>query len=286
MRFFFTLFASVLWADTATDQRAKALLDTSLHDKNPDTRKAAVQALGLVGPYEPYLTELQSMLEDKDVEVRVALVTSLVDLRNAKSQAALEKALDDDVPEVSFAAAKALWTIRDPKGREALLSVLAGETKTSSGFITKQKRDAMRMLHTPRTMLIFAFKTGVGFAPVPGLGEGISSLEGILSDPSVSGRATSALLLSADKSSTVTEALVDALDDKDTSVRAAAVHALALRNDPKLQEKLVPLFDDKKEAVRVRAAAGYLRLGYVKKTPKPSAQKGPPGAASATKKQP
>lgn len=285
MRFIFVLFAaSVLWADTGTDEHAKALLDTSLHDKNPDTRKAAVQALGLVGPYEPYLTELQSMLDDKDVEVRVALVTSLVDLRNVKSKAALEKALDDEVPEVSFAAAKALWAIRDPKGREALLSVLAGETKTSSGFITKQKRDAIRMLHTPRTMLMFAVKTGVGFAPVPGLGEGISSLEGILSDPSVSGRATSALLLSADKSAIVTEALIDALDDKDASVRAAAVHALALRNDPKLQDKMVPLFDDKKDAVRVRAAAGYLRLGYVKTRPKPSTHKAPSRAASATKR--
>ncbi len=285
MRFYLTLFAaSALWADTATGQRARALLDTSLHDKNPDTRKATVQAIGLVGPYEPYLTQLQSMLDDKDVEVRVALVTSLVDLRNPKSKAALEKALDDEVPEVSFAAAKALWAISDLHGRDALLSILAGETKTSSGFITKQKRDAIRMLHTPRTMLLFAFKTGIGFAPVPGLGTGISSLEGILSDPSVSGRATSALLLSADKSATVTEALIDALDDKDASVRAAAVHALALRNDPKLQEVIVPLFDDKKEAVRVRAAAAYLRLEFVRTAPKPAVKKSIMRAPSAVKK--
>jgi len=285
MRLYLTLFAaSVLWADTATDQRARVLLDTSLHDKNPDIRKASVQAIGLVGPYEPYLTELESMLDDKDVEVRVALVTSLVDLRNPKSKAALKKALDDEVPEVSFAAAKALWTIGDPNGRDALLSVLAGETKTSSGFITKQKRDAIRMLHTPRTMLLFAFKTGIGFAPVPGLGEGISSLEGILSDPSVSGRATSALLLSADKSASVTEALSSALDDKDASVRAAAVHALALRNNPKLQDRIVPLFDDKKEAVRVRAAAAYLRLEFVRTMPKQGIKKSGAPPASATKK--
>lgn len=140
------------------------------------------------------------------------------------------------------------------------------------------------MLHTPRTMLLFAFKTGIGFAPVPGLGTGISSLEGILSDPSVSGRATSALLLSADKSATVTEALIDALDDKDASVRAAAVHALALRNDPKLQEVIVPLFDDKKEAVRVRAAAAYLRLEFVRTAPKPAVKKSIMRAPSAVKK--
>jgi HEAT repeat protein len=283
MRFLIFLAALTLWADKPTEDRAKSLLDASLHDKNPDVRRVAVQAIGLVGPHEPYLGELQSMLDDKDVEVRVALVTSLVDLKNPKTKAALEKALDDDVPEVSFAAAKALWSISDPKGRDALLSVLAGETKTSSGFITKQKRDAIRMLHTPRTMMMFAFKTGLGFAPVPGLGEGISSLEGILSDPSVSGRATSALLLSSDKSAAITDALIEALDDKDASVRAAAIHALALRNDPKLQEKIEPLFEDKKEGVRVRAAAAYLRLEFIKNTPKPPQKKAVPRSAPAKK---
>ena len=99
---------------------------------------------------------------------------------------------------------------------------------------------------------------------MPGLGAGVSSLQGILSDPSVSGRATAALLLGADKEPEVLQALQDALADKDWSVRAAAVHAIALRNDPALENDLVPLLDDGKEAVRVRAAAGYLRLEGIK----------------------
>jgi HEAT repeat protein len=89
-------------------------------------------------------------------------------------------------------------------------------------------------------------------------------LQGILSDPSVSGRAATALLLSTDKSPEILEALQDALADKDWSVRAAAAHAIALRNDPALESDLVPLVDDKKEAVRVRAAAGYLRLESIR----------------------
>ena len=161
---------------------------------------------------------------------------------------------------MSFAAAKALWGLDEPSGREALVSILGGETKTASGFITKQKRAAVRMLHTPQAMFLFAVKSGAGFAPVPGLGAGISSLQGILSDPSVSGRAATALLLSIDASPEVLAALQDALADSNWSVRAAAVHAIALRNDPALEAVLVPLLDDKKEAVRVRAAAGYLRL--------------------------
>jgi HEAT repeat protein len=237
-----------------------------LKDKNPDIRKHAVQALSLISPREPYLSQLEVMLDDKDVEVRLATVTSLVDLRSKRTVLALQKALDSEVPEVSFAAAKALWTLNEPAGRDALISVLSGETKTSSGFITKQKRDALRMLHTPKTMFLFALQQGMSFAPVPGLGAGVSSLQGILSDPSVSGRAATALLLSSDNSPEVLQALRDALADADWSVRAAAVHAIALRNNPALMADLRPLLEDKKEAVRVRAAAGYLRLEAIKST--------------------
>jgi len=239
---------------------ARGFLEAALKDKNPDNRKQAVEALGLVSVREPYLSELEGMLDDKDVDVRLATITSLVDLKNKRTVATLQKALDSDVPEVSFAAAKALWTLGDPRGRETLISVLYGDEKTSSGFITKQKRQALRMLHTPKTMFLFAIRSGASFAPVPGVGAGISSLQGILSDPGVSGRAATALLLSTDKDPEVLHALQDALGDKDWSVRAAAVHAVALRNDPALESTLAPLLEDKKEAVRVRAAAGYLRL--------------------------
>ena len=247
-------------------ERARRFLDDSLKDGNPDIRKHAVQALGLVSPREPYLSQLEAMLDDKDVEVRLATITSLVDLKSGRTVLALRKALDSDVPEVSFAAAKALWTLNEPVGREALISVLSGDTKASSGFITKQKREALRMLRTPKTMFMFALQQGAKFAPVPGIGAGVSSLQGILSDPNVSGRAATALLLSTDKGPEVLQALRDALVDKDWSVRAAAVHGIALRNDPALQPDLVPLLEDKKESVRVRAAAGYLRLESIKST--------------------
>jgi HEAT repeat protein len=263
----------------STGDRARSLLDDSLKDKNPDSRIHAVQALGLVSASEPYLSQLEAMLDDKDVPVRLATITSLVDLKNKRTVPALRKALDCDVPEVSFAAAKALWALDEPSGLEALVAVLGGETKTSSGFITKQKRDALRMLHTPSTMFMFAVKQGAAFAPFPGLGAGVSSLQGILSDPSVSGRAAAALLLSIDKSPEVLQALQDALADSDWSVRAAVVHAIAMRNDPALAPDLVPLLDDKKEAVRVRAAAGYLRLDAIRSAPAKQEPKKPVRAA-------
>jgi HEAT repeat protein len=285
--------APAIAAPAANPERARGFLDDSLKDRNPDNRKQAVQALSLAGAQEPYLSMLVAMLADKDVQVRVATVASLGDLKSPTTVPALQKTLGDDVPEVSFAAAKALWTLNEPSGQVALLSVLSGETKTASGFLTQQKRDALRMLYTPKTLFMFAVKTGIGFAPVPGLGTGVSSLQGILSDPSVSGRAAAALLLSTDKDPKVLAALEDALGDKDWSVRAAAVHAIALRNDPALEKDLIPLFEDKREAVRDRAAAGYLRLEWIKATtpkpaPKPArkqaSKKASAGTATSTKK--
>ncbi len=117
-------------------------------------------------------------------------------------------------------------------------------------------------------------------APVPGAGEGISSLQGILSDTKITGRATTALLLAGDRSPQVLEALKDAIEDKDTSLRAAAVHAMALRDDPTLLAFLLPRFDDPKESVRLRAAAGYLRLAWLRSAPQnygPASPARPPG---------
>jgi HEAT repeat protein len=262
----------------STPDRARGFLAASLADKNPETRKHAVESLGLVSPREPYLSQLEAMLDDKDVEVRLAAITSLIDLKNSRTIPTLLKALSSNVPEVSFAAAKALWTLDEKLGKEALLAVLSGETKTSSGFITRQKREALRMLHTPQTTFMYAIKQGATFAPVPGLGAGLSSLQGILTDPSVSGRATAALLLSADQRPDVLTALRSALADKDWTVRAAAVHAIALRNDPALEPDLIPLLEDRKEAVRVRASAGYLRLEGIKSAQFTSAQGSAPVA--------
>ncbi len=247
----------------ATQAQCSELLRRGLEDKNPETRKQAVVALSLAGQRGPLLVRLEEMLRDKDVEVRQAVVVSLAEVKTRRATAALRQALEDEVPEVSFTAAKALWARNDSAGRQALLDVLSGESKTTSGFFSKQKRQALRMMHTPRTTLLFAMRQGARFAPVPGLGEGVASMQALLTDAGVSGRAAAALLLGNDKGAAVRDALEDALSDKDWSVRAAAVHSLSLRNDPSLKKDLEPLLNDDKEAVRMRAAAGYLRLSVI-----------------------
>jgi HEAT repeat protein len=262
------------------EKASRDVLDKALLDKNPDTRRQAVIALSLVGSVDPYPSDLQSMLTDKDVEVRLAVVSSLTDLNNpTRTSLSLHTALNDAVPEVSFAAARSLYTLNDPEGKAALLSVLANESKSSSGFLTKQKRDALRMMHTPKTMFLFAVKTGAAFAPVPGLGTGVSSMQALLSDPGTSGRAAAALLLGKEKDEQTMAALHDALSDKDWSVRAAAIHAISLQDDPARQADIAPLIDDKSEPVRLRAAAGYVRLEAIKNAPKPPAK--PPAKTPA-----
>ncbi len=275
--------ASVSWAQTKNvgpaaplptpeENRANVLLSVGLGDKNPDVRKQAVAALGLIGPREPYISEIDNAISDKDVYVRLAAVASLVDLKDKGTADLLDKALHDTAPEVSFAAAKALFGLDDPRGRTALMAILEREAKTQSGFLTAEKRDTLRLVHIPKGMMMFAIKNGIGFAPVPGLGAGVSSMQEIMADNGVSGRATTAMLLANDPSPQVLDALKEALSDKDASVRAAVAHAIALRNDPALMPQLQPLFDDGKEAVRLRAAAGYLRLAWLVKPPPPPAK--------------
>lgn len=230
----------------------------ALDAKNPETRKEAVLALSLVAP--PFLSTLTAMLQDKDVEVRLAVVATLTEIKSPRATAALRAALDDEVPEVTFAAAKALWSVHDPAGKKALLAMLAGDTETSSKFLPKQKRDALRMMHSPRGMLLFAMNKGAGFLPVPFLGMGVASMQAILTHDDVPGRAAAALMLATESDHATLEALRGALSDTDWSVRAAAVHALALRRDPRLRVALVPLLEDDNEAVRLRAAAACLRL--------------------------
>ena len=235
-------------APSARDQQCQDILDKALKDKNPDTRKQAAIALSLVGSTEPYPSQLESLLDDKDVEVRLAAIASLTDVKNDRTIPALHKALHDDVPEVSFAAARSLFAMNDPDGRKALLSIVSGEAKADSNYLTKQKRDALRMVHTPKTMFLFA----------------------LLSDPATSGRATAVLLLEKDKDPQTLSAQKDALQAKEWSVRAAGVHALVLRDEPEFEADIVPLLDDKSDAVKLRAAAGYLRLDTIKNAPKPA----------------
>src|ERR1700690_3367915 len=69
----------------ASQERARDLLKNSLRDKNPETRTHAVESLGLVSATEPWLSELEAMIDDKDVGVRLAAIASLVDFKSERT---------------------------------------------------------------------------------------------------------------------------------------------------------------------------------------------------------
>ena len=250
-------------ADTV--QRCRSMLAEAAQDKNPDVRKRAAEALSLVGVKDSALQSLAPMLDDHDVSVRIAVVITLGDFKDNRTLPLLKKALQDPVSEVDFAAAKVLYQLHDPDGVKFLLAVVSGESKATSSFLSKEKRSALRLLHTPTKLFTTVAIGAAGFAAVPGLGLGLSSAQGILSDPDSSARAASLLLIENTPDPALTDAVGSALSDKEWSVRAAAVHLVATHPYPGFRQNLVPLLDDNKEAVRLRAAAAYIRLQHLTK---------------------
>jgi HEAT repeat protein len=241
-------------------QTARDVLKQGMADSNPERRKLVAVSISLAGPNTDASPLLIEAVQDKDVQVSVAVCNSLGEMKEKKAIPALQQALDGEIPEVSFAAARALLEIGDPAGEEAVLQVLAKQKKTSSGLITREKREATHMLQDHPGLLKYAAKEGIGFAPIPGLGIGMASAHELMGNSGVSGRALAALSLAKEKDEESLDALRDALADSDWSVRSAAVHSLALRDRADTLSDLAPLLDDKKPAVRFRAAAAYLRL--------------------------
>ena len=246
----------------ATDpnvQKARDLLLKGVASGNPDTRQLAVMAASLIGDRSEVLNKLYSMLEtDKDVPVKITIISTLGSFNNPAVVPALQKALKDPVPEVDLAAALALDGLKQPDGKAFLLDVLEGKQKTSSSFMSSEKRSLARMTHTPTTTLLGIVANQ--FA-LPGLGSGMESAVGLSADPASMASASVIFALAKDKNDpTVWTPLVAAMGDKEWATRAAAVHVVAMHNDPSLIDKFVPLMDDKKEQVSFRAAAGYLRL--------------------------
>ena len=252
-------------ADTV--QRCRSMLNDAAHGRNPDDRRSVAEALSLVGVKDNALESLAPMLDDHDVSVRIAVVITLGDFKDQRTLPLLKKALKDPVPEVDFAAAKVLYQLQDPEGVQFLLSVVNKKSKASSSYLSREKRRALRLLHTPTKLLITVGIGAAGFAPVPGLGFGLSSAQGILTAPDSSARAASLLFIGSSRDPTLADAVGSALSDNEWSVRAAAVHLVAMHPFPEFREKLVLLLDDKKEAVRVRAAAAYVRLQHETEMP-------------------
>src|SRR5690348_16208325 len=144
---------AVLWAADA-ETNAWDVLNRGLADGNPLKRAQAITALGAIGALPQVLDLAEAALLDKDPTVRQTAAAVLGEMRARSSAPRLRKSLEDESPEVSFTAAKALWEMGDQSGREIFWEVLAGERKTSEGAIKGGVRDARNKLHNPRGLAV------------------------------------------------------------------------------------------------------------------------------------
>lgn len=260
------LFSPVaLWAappakESTPVQHARAVLKQGAEAADPDVRREVAVALSLPARRDPSVDLLVKLAADKDHLVREAALLSMGELRDPRLAEAALKALDDDVPEVAFAAARTLFTLNQPGGRQLLLDIVQKEARAETGFVRAKLRDVARRMKRPKSAMLFVAQQGVGFIPVPGLGEGFSAMSALVGDPDFSARATALLVLAADPSPEVRGEIEQAFNDTDWSMRAAAVQIAASRNQRAWRFRLAPLFEDSNRRVRYRAAAAFLRL--------------------------
>ena len=251
--------ATLSAADDATT-RARAVLSEAVADNDPDTRREVAIALSLIRSRDPAAEALTTLIKDKDHTVRETAILTIGEINDPKLAAAVIPALGDEVPEVAFAAARTLAKLKHPEGKQALLSIVSKETKAESGFLKAKVRDVTRRMRTPKSALLFAVQQGVGFVPVPGLGQGFSAMNSMMADADFSARATALLVVATDRTPEVRSILTQSFMDEDWSVRAAAIQAAALRNEPVWQPRIATMLNDSNKKVRFRAAAVYLRL--------------------------
>ena len=240
---------------------AQNIISVGLSSKDPATRARAIAATGMIAKTQSVRKRVEGFLNDKDVNVRIAAADTLADLGFQESIPALEKILNTDpVPEVEFAAAKALYKLNDPKGKLALEDVLYGNLSVKSSYFQRQKRRVLSSLHTVHRASIILLSTTGGFVPVPGAGLGLSEVARLLDDPSLTPQATVVLLLGREHGPSIDKLLRFSLTDKDATVRSAAVLIIALTARNYMREDLIPLLSDNDARVRFRAAGAYLHL--------------------------
>jgi HEAT repeat protein len=246
--------------DSRQAVHALEVLQLGAADRDPDTRRQVALALSLSRTSAPVISLLETLVKDSDYLVRQATLDALGELGDRKLSRLAEPALEDDIPEVMFAAARALNRLRDPAGKSMLLAIVEREQKAQSNPLRVKFRNLMRRTKTPRSAFFLAVEQGTGFIPVPGAGEGVSAMSAMLNDEGFSARATALLLLAADPAPDVRMVVEEAFLDEDWSMRATAVQLVTRSPYASLRPRLIPLVDDSSKKVRFRAASAYLRV--------------------------
>jgi HEAT repeat protein len=108
------------------DKQAVAPLLAKLDDKDEDVRQAVIGALVKLGDKQA-VAPLLAKLDDKDEDVRQAVIGALVELGDKQAVAPLLAKLDDQNPANRVSVAAALHALGEPKGTAALKLCLTSE---------------------------------------------------------------------------------------------------------------------------------------------------------------
>ena len=151
--------------------------------------------MGIMRPHPKSVALVESAFDDKDYSVRQAACVALDQMKSRQSIPKLHEALNDKAPEVIFAAAKALYDLGDPTGREVLVAVLLGDQADSSNFFKISMHDMRAKMHDPKALALIGVKETAGAFLGPA-GAGVGVAEGLLKDanPVTSARPVAAAL--------------------------------------------------------------------------------------------
>jgi hypothetical protein len=237
------------------------MLITTAREEKPEKRMEALAAMGTVRRNAVAVQILEHALDDQERDVRQLAATTLGEMRSRSSIPKLKQALEDDAPEVVFAAARALWAMGEKNGRGVLIEVLSGERSASRGPVSENMQRIRKFLTDPKGLVLFGVREGVGTVAGPYM-MGMHVVDEFTKDRSVAARVLCANMLTADRSREAFEVLRDSLRDKSWVVRMASAKALGERGDKRaiaiLQENIEDA--DERMAVKLMAAAAIINL--------------------------
>lgn len=235
------------------------LNDAATSDKFRD-RSDAISALTITPRELKSIAVVSHALNDKDENIRTLAATSLGDMKARSAIPRLKAALDDKSPQVSFAAAQALWKMGDRSGRGIFYDVLIGERKVKPGPIKEKIQQARMDMHDPKALALIGVNEASGAFLGP-FSMGVSMVEEYAKNSGTSVKALCAQLLSSDDSPYTLQQLKLALVDSNWAVRAAAARSLAKLNVRSSLPKLIDMMNnDKSQPARLSAAAAVVQL--------------------------
>ena len=246
-------------------EQAWTVLQQGTMAKKGSQRSDAIAALSSIGPNQRAVNMIVARLHDPDAAVREKAVAALDNMQAHSAIPQLRAALRDPSPPVSFTAAKALWDMGDPSGRDILIGVLQGRRRGAPSAWKSQLQQTGAQLRSPWNLGLLGAQeaAGVFFGPAA---IGVALAGQMLRDNGAPDRAFCAQMLGLDPSPQATAALLKAAHDKNWIVRASAAEGLGNTSRPHVLILLAGLLKDPKPPVRYMAAASVIRL----RTPAPA----------------